>query len=121
MSKLFSATVGFLFLAVGSSASAITMDDMVGVWTWEGFTVEVAKCEPNGVCAKVTAGPKNLGMEMIRSKPAKQESAFVGQVAHPINGQVYSTRMNMPDADTWHLDGCTNLGICASGDFKRIK
>ncbi len=121
MKKLFTATLGLVFMGVGSSALAISMDDMIGTWTWEGYTVEVTKCEASGVCAKVIAGPKNLGMEMIKSKPIMKDSAFVGQVAHPINGQVYSTRINMPDADTWHLDGCTSVGVCASGDFKRIK
>lgn len=121
MKKLFAVILSLVFMGVGSSASAISMEDMVGVWTWEGYTVEVVKCEATGVCAKVTAGPKNIGMEMIRSKPEEKDGAFVGQVAHPINGQIYSTRMIMLDADTWHLDGCTRVSVCASGDFKRMK
>jgi uncharacterized protein (DUF2147 family) len=119
--NIFAAAMSFALLGVFSLASAATMDDMVGTWTWEGYTVEVTKCDATGVCAKVTAGPSNVGMEMMKSMPEMKDGAFVGKVAHPKTGDVYNSKMTMADADTWHMDGCTDSGVCASGDFKRVK
>lgn len=117
MKQILAAALGMAFL---SSAAATSMEDMIGTWEWQGYTVEVAKCDATGVCAKVTAGPKNVGMEMIKSKIEEKDGAFVGQVAHPMTGLVYNTKMTM-EGDVWHIDGCTNAGACASGDFKRKK
>ncbi|KOR30725.1 hypothetical protein TI05_13500 [Achromatium sp. WMS3] len=119
MKKLLVAAFALTFAGFATAAS---LDDMVGTWTWEGFTIEVAKCDATGVCATVTAGPKNVGMEMMKSKLAPQgDNAFVGRVAHPKTGQIYNSKMTLKTADAWHMTGCTNTGVCASGDFTRVK
>ena len=110
-----------LTLAFAGSVSAAGMDDMVGKWSWEGFTVDVSKCDATGVCAKVTAGPKNVGMEMMKSKLEMKDGAYVGKVAHPQTGLVYNARMTLADKDTWSMNGCTDQGVCAEGNFKRVK
>ena len=103
------------------SATAASVDDMVGKWKWQDFTVECAKGGDNGISCKVTEGPKNVGMEMIMS-PVKQEGDhFVGKVKHPANGMIYNTKMSMADKDSWKLDGCTDDGACATGTFVRVK
>ena len=115
MKKILAATMGMAFL---SSASAASLDDMVGTWDWEGYTIEVTKCDATNVCSKVTAGPKNVGLEMMKSKIAEKDGAFVGQVAHPMTGMVYNAKMTMKDG-AWHMDGCTDAGACASGKFSK--
>ncbi len=103
------------------SATAASVDDMVGKWKWQDFTVECAKGGDNGISCKVAEGPKNVGMEMIMS-PVKQEGDhFVGKVKHPANGMIYNTKMSMADKDSWKLDGCTDDGACATGTFVRVK
>jgi hypothetical protein len=110
-----------LALACGPAVAAGT-DDMVGKWQWEGFTIEVTKCAAEaGICAKVVAGPKNVGMEMIRSKLEPKEGAFVGRIAHPMTADIYNTKLQLTDADSWKLDGCTDQNVCATGVFKRVK
>ena len=120
MKKCFATICGLAFASL-ASASGDPLDSMVGTWKWEQFTVEVAKCEATGVCAKVVSGPKNVGMEMIKSRPEMKDGAFVGKVAHPMTGETYNSKMTMPNKDTWHMDGCTDAGACASGDFVRVK
>jgi uncharacterized protein (DUF2147 family) len=106
-------------------ASAAEMKDMIGRWQWTDYTVDVQECASNpsgaGLCATVSAGPKNVGMEMIRSKLEKRGELFVGQIAHPATGEIYSTKMTLKDPDTWGMDGCTAGNVCATGDFKRMK
>jgi uncharacterized protein (DUF2147 family) len=106
-------------------AAAAEPKDMVGKWQWTDYTVEVKECTTNpsgaGLCATVTGGPKNVGMEMIRSKLEKKGDGFVGQIAHPATGDIYNTKMTLKDADTWGMDGCTAANVCATGEFKRIK
>ena len=119
--KLIAAAIG---LAVGGLVSAVSADDferMIGKWTWEGFTVEVTEAEPHGISATVVDGPRNLGMEMIQSPLQPKGDAIVGRIKHPANAKVYNARMWTPDPDTWHMDGCTDTGACASGTFKRVQ
>jgi len=94
---------------------------MIGKWKWEGFTIEVTKCATTEICAKVISGPKNVGLQMIKSKLTSQGDGFVGKIAHPQTGDTYNAKLNMANADTWHMDGCTSNNVCASGDFTRIK
>jgi len=112
---------GFAMLAVPSVFAAGSVTDMVGKWSWEGFVIEVNKCPETEVCAKVVSGPKNVGMDMIKSKLTLKGEAFVGKIAHPQTGDTYNAKMSMADANTWHLDGCTDKNVCASGDFKRLE
>lgn len=113
-----------LLLCAGFGNSALASPkygDMVGTWKWEGFTILVNKCDKTGVCAKVISGPKNVGMQMIKSKLVKSGENFVGKVAHPQTGATYNSKITMVSANTWHIDGCTTQNVCASGDFKRVK
>ena len=107
-------------LAQNSLASP-KLDDMVGTWKWEGFTIKVQKCEKTGVCAEVVSGPKNVGMQMIQSTLSSADSSFVGKVAHPQTGDTYNSKISMINNDTWHIDGCTAANVCASGNFTRVK
>ncbi|MEQ1695660.1 MAG: DUF2147 domain-containing protein [Hyphomicrobiaceae bacterium] len=119
--------ISSLLIVLGSSASAMAVEskDMVGKWKWTDYTVEVKECATNpagaGLCGTVLAGPKNVGMEMIRSKLEKKGDDFVGQIAHPATGEIYNTKLSMKGADTWSMDGCTAANVCAKGDFVRIK
>ena len=116
-----------LVVAAGASspARAAEMKEMLGKWQWTDYTVEVKECTTNpsaaGLCATVIAGPKNVGMEMIRSKLEKRSEDFVGQIAHPATSEIYNTKMTLKDPDTWGMDGCTAGNVCATGDFKRVK
>jgi len=114
-----------LMAAVVPPAAAAEIKDMIGKWQWTDYTVEVKECATNpsgaGVCATVVAGPKNVGMEMIRSKLEKRSEVFVGQIAHPATGEIYNTKMTLKNTDTWGMDGCTAANVCATGDFKRVK
>jgi uncharacterized protein (DUF2147 family) len=126
MRMLFAASAAlWLALPGAPSAAAAEIKDMIGRWQWTDYTVEVAECTTNpsgaGVCATVRDGPRNVGMEMIRSKLEKRGEVFVGQIAHPATGDIYSTKMTLKDPDTWGMDGCTAANVCATGDFKRVK
>ncbi len=114
-----------LVAAIAVPANAASVKSMVGTWKWTDFTIQVKQCATNpsgaGLCATVTAGPKNIGMEMIRSKLTPQpDGSFVGKIAHPASGETYNTKMTVQD-DTWHMNGCTDAGVCATGDFIRQK
>ena len=109
-------------LGLGQAAMADTkIEAMVGTWKWEDFTIRVSKCTETEVCAKVAAGPKNVGLEMIQSKLTATGDSFVGKVAHPQTGDTYNSKISMLSTDVWHIDGCTAANVCASGDFKRVK
>jgi uncharacterized protein (DUF2147 family) len=118
---------GLLILAglASAPATAAELKDMIGKWQWTDYTVEVKECTTNpsgaGLCATVVGGPKNVGMEMIRSKLEKKSEVFVGQIAHPATTEIYHTRMTLKNPDTWGMDGCTAANVCATGDFKRVK
>ena len=121
MKKVIGAVFGLAAFGLVSSAALADTSKMVGKWTWEGFTVEVTEGGEFGLSAKVIDGPKNVGMEMIKSKLEPKDGGMVGKIAHPMTGDTYNAQMTNPDADTWHMDGCTDANVCASGDFKRVK
>src|SRR5262245_56185243 len=53
-----------LVLGARAPAVAAAFDDMLGTWRWQDFTIEVRACgEVAFACAKVVAGPKNVGMD----------------------------------------------------------
>jgi uncharacterized protein (DUF2147 family) len=108
------------WLAVGSALAA-SLQDMVGKWRWQDFTIEVRPCQGDSVCAKIVAGPKNVGMDVFASKLTAKGNEWFGQVTHPENKQVYNTRFQQQDKDRWRLDGCTATKVCLSGEFVRVK
>lgn len=112
-----------LIVLAGSAAPLLAAEvkDMVGKWKWTDFTVECKEGGVNGISCLVVDGPKNKGMEMIRSTLTKAGDGFTGQIAHPATGDIYNTKLSMKNADTWSLDGCTAANVCAKGDFTRIK
>ena len=102
-------------------AAAVDLNSLVGTYKWTDYTVQAKTCSTNpsgaGLCVTVTAGPKNIGMEMIRSKLMdKAGGVFVGKIAHPASGEIYNTKMTF-NGKIWHMDGCTDAGVCATGDF----
>ncbi len=122
MKKLILTT--FALIALSTSNLAFAGDDitkMIGKWKWEKFVIVVEKCDTTEICAKVVAGPKNVGMSIIKSKLKASGGAFVGKVAHPQTGDTYNAKLSMANADTWKLDGCTDANVCASGEFIRVK
>ena len=42
-------------------ARAATVPELMGKWRWQDYTIEVSKCGGERVCAKIVAGPKNVG------------------------------------------------------------
>ncbi|MBU1210536.1 MAG: DUF2147 domain-containing protein [Alphaproteobacteria bacterium] len=110
--------LGVLMAAIGP---AMADQSMVGTWQWTDYTVECKEGGDNGMSCIVTDGPKNKGMEMIRSKLEKKGDVFAGQIAHPATSEIYNTNMTMKNPDTWAMDGCTDQGVCAKGDFVRVK
>jgi len=113
-----------IIAALGFASNAVAKSEiynMLGTWKWESFTIKVDKCEITGVCAEVISGPKNVGMQMIKTKLKAQGENFMGKVAHPQTGDTYNSKLSMTDINTWHIDGCTDANVCASGDFIRIK
>jgi len=122
MKSITTAALGLVALcALPSAFAAGDVKDMVGKWSWEGFVIEVNNCQETEVCATVLSGPKNVGLQMIKSKLTAKGDGFVGKIAHPQTGDTYNAKLHMADANTWHLDGCTDKNVCASGDFKRIQ
>jgi uncharacterized protein (DUF2147 family) len=107
-------------LLVASPALAATPQEMVGRWRWQDYTIEVTACQGDNACAKVVAGPKNVGMD-IASKLVAKNGEWVGQVTHPETKEVYNTRFQQKDKDRWRLDGCTAAKVCLSGEFVRVK
>ena len=103
------------------AASAADLKDMIGRWRWQAFTIEVSECHGDSVCAKVVAGPKNVGMDVFASKLSPKGGDWFGQVTHPEFKQVYDTRFQQKSPDTWRLDGCTAARVCLSGEFLRVK
>lgn len=103
------------------TAPALADKAMVGKWKWTDYTINCAEGGANGISCKVEAGPKNVGMEMIQSKLEAKDGGFVGKIAHPATGETYNTKMKMANPDSWSMDGCTDKGVCAKGDFTRVK
>lgn len=121
MKKTIIACTTAIFMGLSTTALATgDITKMIGKWSWEGFVIEVNKCEKTEVCAKVVSGPKNVGMQMIQSKLQAKEGAFFGKIAHPQTGDTYNSRISMTNDSTWHIDGCTDKNVCASGDFSRV-
>ena len=112
-------------IGISGSADAVDLKSLVGTWKWTDFTVQAKECTTNasgaGLCMTVIAGPKNIGMEMVRSKfQDRPDGSFVGKIGHPASGETYNTKMTV-SGDVWHMDGCTDAGVCATGDFIRQK
>lgn len=118
MKKAIAAAAGLAVLGFATSALA---GSMVGKWSWEGFTIECKEGGANGMSCIVTDGPKNKGMEMVKSKLEAKDGAHVGQIAHPMTGETYNAKMVADGDDKFKMDGCTAAGACASGVFTRVK
>ena len=103
------------------AALAADLKDMVGRWRWQDFTIEVRECKSDSLCAKVVAGPKNVGKEMFASKLVAKGGELFGQIAHPETQEMYNTRFQQKDKDRWQLDGCTAAKVCLTGEFARAK
>ena len=112
MKKILAAVLGMAFMATAAAG------DLAGNYTWEGFTIAVTKGGDNGYSAKVTAGPKNVGMEMIQTPMKEEGGAMMAKIKHPMTGDVYNAKMT-PDGNDFKMDGCTDAGACASGKFVR--
>jgi uncharacterized protein (DUF2147 family) len=110
-----------VMLCASGSASAASLQDMLGTWRWQDYTIEVRACEGSSACAKVIAGPKNVGMDLFASKLIAKDGAWYGQITHPQTKETYNTRFQQMDKDRWHLDGCTATKVCLSGEFVRVK
>jgi uncharacterized protein (DUF2147 family) len=110
-----------LVLCVAAPADAAGINDMVGRWRWKDFTIEVRECEGGSACAKVVAGPRNVGMDLFASRLVAKDGDWVGQITHPETKEVYTTRFQRKDKDRWRLDGCTAAKVCLSGEFVRAK
>lgn len=121
MRKTMAAAAAVLALGFSGAAFAAGVADMVGKWKWTDFTIDCKEGGANGMSCTVIDGPKNKGMEMIQSKLEAKDGAFVGKVKHPASGEVYNAKMALKDANTWSMDGCTDAGVCAKGDFTRVK
>lgn len=121
MRKTMAAVAALVAFGFAGSANAAGMADMVGKWKWTDFTIECKEGGANGMSCTVIDGPKNKGMEMIQSKLEAKDGGFVGKVKHPASGDIYNSKMNLKDANTWSMDGCTDAGVCAKGDFTRVK
>ena len=111
-----------ILLVVSSSAAAANdLKQMIGHWRWQDFTIEVRECQGDSVCAKVIAGPKNVGMEVFASKLVAKGGEWFGQIAHPDTKETYNTRFQQKGGDRWQLDGCTAAKVCLTGEFIRVK
>jgi uncharacterized protein (DUF2147 family) len=105
--------------ALAAPIGAAELKDMMGRWTWAAYKLEVSECAGGRICAKVIAGPKNVGMEIFASEFINKEGAWFGQVVSPETGATYNTRMQFTAAKTWRLDGCTASRVCLSGELVR--
>lgn len=121
MRALSSTAIIFLAMLPITSASGAERSDMLGKWTWQRFTIEVSECAAKGVCSKVIAGPKNVGLEIFASELVQRDGDWFGQIVNPETGATYNTRMRFTSLKTWRLDGCTTSNVCLSGEFVRAK
>ena len=64
-------------------ATGADRTDMLGKWTWQQFTIEVSECAAKGVCSKVIAGPKNVGLEIFASELVQRDGDWFGQIINP--------------------------------------
>jgi uncharacterized protein (DUF2147 family) len=107
--------------APAGAAAAADVKDMLGKWRWQDFTIEVVTCKTGDICAKVVAGPKNVGLDLFASKLTAKGNDWVGQIAHPETKELYNTRFQRKDKDRWRLDGCTAARVCLTGEFVRVR
>ena len=121
MTKRTCASIAILLAGSFFVALAADAKDMIGTWRWRDFTIEVRECQGDSVCAKVIAGPKNVGMEMFASKLVAKGGELFGQITHPETKETYNIRFQQKDKDRWQLDGCTGARVCLSGEFVRTK
>lgn len=110
-----------LMCAATGAAVAADAKEMVGKWRWQDFTIEVVECKAGDICAKVIAGPKNVGLDMLASKLTAKGSDLIGQIAHPETKEIYNTRFQRKDKDRWRLDGCTASRVCLTGELVRVR
>jgi uncharacterized protein (DUF2147 family) len=113
--------INMLALVSNCSASAADIKDMLGRWTWQKFKIEVTECAGKRVCARVIAGPKNVGLEIFSSDLTSKNGNWFGQIVNPETGTTYNTRMQLTGSKTWRLDGCTASNVCLSGEFIRAE
>jgi uncharacterized protein (DUF2147 family) len=113
--------VAILLVLYTVAAAAADLKDIVGQRRWQDFAIEVRECQGDSVCAKVIAGPKNVGMEVFASKLVAKGGQWIGQVAHPDTKETYNTRFQQKGRDRWQLDGCTAAKVCLTGEFIRVK
>lgn len=104
-------------LSLAATAWASSLTDLVGTWTWEGFTIEVTECGGT-VCATVVDGPNSVGEEMFLSAPQANGDGWDAEVMHPATGETYYAHFTI-EGDVWSMEGCTASGVCAQGDFYR--
>ena len=115
------ALCAILLVSKSSAALAADMKDMVGSWRWQSFIIHVRECQGDSVCAKVVAGPMNVGLEIFATKPTAKGGELFAQITHPESKETYNTRFQQKDKDRWQLDGCTSARVCLSGEFIRVK
>jgi hypothetical protein len=115
------ALCAILVAAQSPAALAADMKDMIGSWRWQSFTIQVRACQGDSVCAKVVAGPQNIGLEIFATKPTAKGGELFAQITHPESKETYNTRFQQKDKDRWQLDGCTSTRVCLSGEFIRVK
>jgi len=118
----------FFGLAVGLgmggwsvAASAVDLEAMVGSWSWNGYTVKVTRGGPHGLSARVVEGPRNVGMEMIRSDVRNQADFAVAEIRLPGDGQDYLSEITPEGPDAWHLEGCSDRGGCVDRVYRRAE
>ena len=104
-----------------AAARAAAPKDLIGTWRLKDFTIQIRDCQPHRLCAKVVAGPHNVGMEVFASRLEVRGDDVLGEVADPETKALYHARLRKVDADRWHLDGCTAGGVCLSAELLRIK
>lgn len=107
--------------AAADAAVAADAKEMLGKWRWQDFTIEVVECKAGDICARVIAGPKNVGLDMLASKLTAKGNDLIGQIAHPETKEIYNTRFQRKDKDRWRLDGCTASRVCLTGELVRVR
>jgi uncharacterized protein (DUF2147 family) len=110
-----------VYLATCGPGFAADLKEMVGTWRWRDFTLDVKQCQQDSVCAKVVAGPENVGLDVFTSKLVAKGEDWFGQINDPETRATYNTRFHQVDKDRWRLDGCTSANVCLSGEFVRAR
>ena len=111
--------VSAIALGLAGTAAAGSITEMVGVWEWEGYEITVNACDDTTICAEVTDGPQNVGLQMLKTTPEAAGEAWTAQVVHPATNALYFAKMEFDGADAWTMAGCTENGVCAEGVFTR--